>query len=195
MIEAIRQKHRRTWWAFVVRGVLALAVGILVLARPLDSLAALALVVAIWALVSGVTEIIYSFHVRSVFGSWWVLLLGGFISTAFGAAALYYYPALSLAFMAVWIGLWLITGGVLGVYSSIHMRRSGLPWGWTCAWGVLSVLASVIAFIDPPATLTAILMLLAAFAIVSGTALLIAAWRIRSIAKHIAAVVQPASGS
>jgi uncharacterized membrane protein HdeD (DUF308 family) len=195
MLDAIRRKHQRTWWTFIVRGVLALVVGVLMLTRPADSLAVLALLVAVWALVSGVSEIIHSFQLRTAFGSWWILLIAGVISAGFGAVALYDYPALSLAFLAVWAGLWLGVTGALGILSSMHFRRSGIPWGWTCAWGVVSVTASFAAFIDPPATLAAILALLAAFAIVSGTALLGAAWHIKSIGRHIAAVVHPADAS
>jgi len=192
LIDAIRQKHQRTWWSFIVRGVLALVVGILILARPVDSLAVLALLVALWALISGVAEVMHSFQVRTAFRSWWLLLIAGCISAGFGAAALYDYPALSLAFMAVWAGLWLGLTGAMGIISSLHLRRSGLPWGWSCAWGVLGVVASVIAFIDPPATLAAILLLLAAYALVSGTALLFAAWRIHMIGRHRAALALPA---
>jgi uncharacterized membrane protein HdeD (DUF308 family) len=188
VIETIREKHRRTWWTLIVRGILALTVGILILARPWDSLAVLAWVVAIWALVSGVAEIVQSFQLKAVFGSSWILLLAGLVGVVFGIAALYDYPALSLAFMDVWFSLWLITTGVLGIYSSLHLKRSGLPWGWTCTWGALGVLASSIAFISPPATLTVILALLAAFALVSGAALLVAAWRVRLIARHLAVV-------
>jgi uncharacterized membrane protein HdeD (DUF308 family) len=191
MLAAIREKHRRALWAFVVRGVLAIAVGILMLSRPLDSLAALALIVAIWALITGVTEIVHALHIRSASSSWWVLLLGGVISIGFGATALYYYPELSLAFMTAWVGLWLMMSGAFGIYSSIHMRRSGLPWVWSGVWGVVSVLGSLIAFANPPATLVAILGLLAVFAIFSGTTLLVAAWRIGSISRRIPAVVPP----
>ena len=69
MLEAIRKKHRRTLWTFSIRGGLAIIVAIFILARPLDSLAALALIVALWALASGLAEIVHALHIRSVFGS------------------------------------------------------------------------------------------------------------------------------
>jgi len=187
MIPSIEQKHRRLWWAFASRGALALLVGMFIVGLPSDSLAALALLVPVWALLSGVTEMIHAYHVRAAFSAWWVLLLGGAISTAFGAAALYDYPSLSLAFLVAWVALWLLVSGTWGIYSSLHLKRSGLAWGWTCAWGILCVLASVMALVSPRATLAVILAGLAAFAIVSGTALLFAAWRIRGTARRIAA--------
>src|ERR1700738_589189 len=106
MLEEIRKKHRRTLWTFSIRGGLAIIVAIFILARPLDSLAALALIVALWALASGLAEIVHALHIRSVFGSWWLWVLGGVISIAFGIAAVFDYPELSLAFVAAWLGLW-----------------------------------------------------------------------------------------
>jgi uncharacterized membrane protein HdeD (DUF308 family) len=191
LINALRRKHRRTWWALVVRGLLALAVGVFILARPRNSLAALALIVAVWALVSGMTEILHSLETRPLFRSWWILLISGLISMCFGVAAVYFYPVLSLAFMAFWVGFLLAGNGVVVVYASLQMKNAGISWLGICVWGVLSVLGSMIAFLNPSVTLAVILELLAVFSIVSGFALLIAAWRIRAFAKHLAAIVRP----
>jgi uncharacterized membrane protein HdeD (DUF308 family) len=188
-MDAIHQKHRRMWWALAVRGLLALAVGALILAFPRDSLGALALIVALWALVTGMTEIVHALETKSMFRTWWVLLLGGLISMGFGVTAIYYYPVLSLAFMTVWVALSLATSGAVVVYSSVQMRHAGISWFWTCTWGVLSLVVSVVALINPPATLGAILELLAIFLIVCGSVLLMAAWRIRAFTKHLAAAL------
>ncbi len=49
----LKSVYHRTWWALMLRGVLGLVVGIYILARPLDSVAAFALVIAFWALFAG----------------------------------------------------------------------------------------------------------------------------------------------
>jgi uncharacterized membrane protein HdeD (DUF308 family) len=109
MLELLRQKHRRTMWASLIRGLVAIAFGVLVLARPLDSMDALALVVAVWAFVSGFAEIIHALQIMPEFESWWVLLLSGVISVGFGTAAMYNFPELSLTFMVAWVCVWLIS--------------------------------------------------------------------------------------
>src|ERR1700722_13566618 len=191
LINALRRKHRRTWWALVARGLLALAVGVFILACPRNSLADLALIVAIWALLSGTTEIVHALETRFLFRSWWILLISGLISICFGVAAVYFYPALPLAFMAVWVGFLLAGNGVVVIYASLQMKNAGISWLGTCMWGVLSLLGSMIAFLNPSVTLAVILELLAVFSIVSGFALLIAAWCIRAFTKHLAAIVHP----
>ena len=190
--EALHQTFRRTWWALVIRGVLAIALGAFILARPLDSVAVFALVIAIWALVNGITEIVYGIELRSVFSSWWVLLLGGLVSAGFGVAAFYYYPGLSLSFAVAWASFWLLFSGIFGITVGVQQKKMGLPAGWTIAWGVVCIGGSIAALVSPPATLAAIMGLIAGFAIVSGIALLIGAFRVKSIADDVRqAVRQP----
>ena len=189
----IGRAAKSVWWALLIRGLLALSVGLLVLARPMDSVAAFALVIAFWALMQGIVTIAHAFELRSIAPHWWVLLLNGIISAAFGVAAFYYYPGLSLAFAVVWTSWWLFLGGAIGVWIAMVERRAGMPWGWTMAIGVLGIFAAVFAFASPPATIAALLGLISAFAIITGVFLLAAAIRLRSAADTVASTVNKAT--
>jgi len=180
------------WWSLVIRGFLALSVGILILARPMDSVAALALVIALYALMQGIVTIVHAFELRQIADHWWVLLLSGIISAGFGVAALYYYPGLSLAYAVVWTAWWLILGGVAGISIAVMERRAGLPWAWTMLWGVVGVVAAAVAFASPPATLAALLGLISAFSIVAGVLLLAGAFRLKGAADTVADTVNRA---
>ena len=182
----VEQTAHRAWWSLVVRGVLALAVGILILSRPMPSVAALALVIALWALMQGVITMVHAFDIRQIAPHWWLMLLNGALGTCFGLAALYYYPALSLAFIIIWTVWWLAVGGITWFSVALYERRLHMPWGWTMAWGIFSIVMAVVAFENPPATIAALISLLAAFSIAGGILLLIAASRVRSAAKEIA---------
>jgi uncharacterized membrane protein HdeD (DUF308 family) len=171
--DALHQAYNRTRWALLVRGLIALALGLFIFARPLESVAAFALVIAIWALVTGVGQIVDGVELRSVLPHWWLLLVSGLVSTAFGIAALYYYPGLSLTFAVIWTAYWLLVSGFFGIYIAMQERRMGTPWVWTLIFGALSALAGVYAIVVPPVTLTVIMGLIAGFAIVGGTVLLI----------------------
>jgi len=188
--DTLKQAYRRSWWALVIRGALALVLGILILARPSDSVAALALVVAIWALIGGITEIVHAIDIKPVFSSWWALFLSGLISAAFGVAALYYYPSLSLAFVITWVSFWFALTGIMAITVAMQQRKAGLPWGWVFTFGVVSLLASVAAWLSPPATLGAVIGLIAGFAIVSGVVLLIGAFKIKSMAHEVTQAVR-----
>ena len=183
--EDVHKAFQRGWWGLVIRGLLAIALGILILLRPLESVAAFALLIAIWAIFGGITEIVHSIDLRQVFASWWVMLLGGLVSVGFGVAALYYYPGLSLAFAVTWTSFWLMFSGIFGIAAAITEYRLGVSWGWTLVWGLVAIAAAVIALVSPPTTLAAIMGLIAGFALVSGTVLLIGAFRIRSVVGEI----------
>ena len=190
--DLIRSAYRRAWWGLVVRGLLALAVGVFILRRPLDSIASFALLIAIWALVTGIVQIVHAFDLRHVFQPWWILLLGGLVSAAFGVAALYYYPALSLAFAVIWAAWWLFLTGGLAIYAAMMERRLGVSWGWTLALGIVSIFGGVFAFMSPPATLAAIMGLIAGLAIVSGIMMLIGAFQLSSAKQEVSGAMRSA---
>jgi uncharacterized membrane protein HdeD (DUF308 family) len=177
----LKRVYRLTWWALMLRGLLGVAVGVFIFSRPLDSVAAFALVIAFWALFTGIVEIVHAIELASAMKHWWVLLLSGLVSAAFGIASLVYYPVLSLTFAVVLVAWWLMLGGFLGIYAALMQKRLGVQWGWTAAFGAASVVASASALLSPPATLAAIMSLIAAFAVVSGVVLIMGAWRLRTV--------------
>ena len=194
LTDTLKKAFQRTWWALVIRGALAVTVGVLIFVKPLDSVAVFALVIAIWALANGITEIVYAIDLRAVFTSWWMLLLGGLVSAGFGVAAFYYYPALSLAFAVAWVSFWLSFSGIFGIAVAVQQKKLDLPWGWTLTWGLICIAGGIAALVSPPATLVAIMGFMAGIAIISGITLLIAAFRLRSMASDIRNTVrQPAT--
>jgi len=179
--DALTRAHRRTWRAVVIRGLLAVGFGGFILAKPLDSLAAFALVIAIWALTCGATDIVHAFDIRPTFGLWWMLLLSGVVSVGFGVAAFRGYPGLSLPFAVRWLSFWLALTGTLGLAVAVEQERAGLPWGWSITLGVIGIGASILALASPPRTLAAITELMAGFGVVSGIALLTGALRLNRL--------------
>jgi uncharacterized membrane protein HdeD (DUF308 family) len=183
----IKSIYHRSKWALVLRGVLSIIVGIVVISRPLASVAALALIIAFWAVFDGVVNIVRAFQVRGIAPHWWVMLVGGVVSVLFGATALYYFPGLSLTFAVVWTAYWLTLSGVMALFATFQERGAGLSWGWTAAFGVLSVIAGVYAFMNPGATLLTLITLYAWFAIVAGIFQLVAAGRMQSLESAVRA--------
>ena len=182
----------RAWWGLVLRGLVSIALGIFILARPLESVAAFALVIAIWALFDGITNIVHAFDLKPLYNHWWLMLLGGIVSAGFGMAALFFYPVLSLAFAVVWAAWWLILTGAIAVYVASQQRAADLPWGWTMALGILSIVAGGFAFYYQGATLAAIMGLLSGFAIVGGVVMLIGAFKLKSAQQDVQRAVRAA---
>jgi uncharacterized membrane protein HdeD (DUF308 family) len=117
------------------------------------------------------------------------MLLSGLVSVAFGVAAVYYYPALSLTFAVLWASWWLLVTGGLAIYIAIQERSLGVPWGWTFVFGLSGIVTAVLAFMNPPATLGAIMGLIAGFAIVSGVVLLVGAYKLSTAKERVTAAL------
>ena len=185
--DQLRSAYQRAWWSLVLRGLLGIAVGVIILWRPLDSIAAFALVIAIWALISGIVQIVHAFDLRGLFSQWWAMLISGIVGVGFGVAALYYYPSLSLTFAVAWTIWWLLLTGGVAIYIAFQERRYGLPWGWTMTFGVVSVAAAVLAAMYPGVTLATIMGLVAGYSIVAGIVLLVGAYKLSAAKDTIAA--------
>jgi uncharacterized membrane protein HdeD (DUF308 family) len=191
--ELIQSAYRGTWWGLVLRGLLSLALGVVIIWRPADSVAGFALFIALWALFSGTVQVVHAFDLRQLFDRWWVLLAGGLVSVAFGVAALYYYPDLSLAFAVAWTAWWLLVTGALAAYAAMVERQIGVSWGWTLAFGLLSIVCGVLAIMNPPITLAALMGLIAGFAIVAGVVQLIGAYRLSAFKGEVSRLVGTAA--
>jgi uncharacterized membrane protein HdeD (DUF308 family) len=155
-----------------------------ILARPLASVAALALAIALWALVDGIGNIVHAFDLRGVASHWVAHLLAGIVSMGFGVAALYAYPELSLAFAVLWVAFWLLSIGVIAGCAAVLQHRAGSSWGWTMLIVVPSIGAGVLALAYPGVTLTSLLALLGAYGIVGGIGMLVAAALMGSVQRR-----------
>jgi len=185
----LKAAYNQSKWGIALRGLFGIIVGIIILTRPIASVAALALVVALWAMIEGIVAIMYAFDLRSIVQHWWVLLLTGVVSVLFGVAALYYYPGLSLSFIVLWAAWWLLTAGAIAAFVAIQERKLGISWSWTMAFGVLAIVAGVLAIMYPGVTLAWLLSLLAAFGIVGGAMRLVIAFRMQSLQGDVKRVV------
>jgi uncharacterized membrane protein HdeD (DUF308 family) len=193
--DALHHAYNRARWGLLVRGLIALALGIFIIARPLESVAAFALVIAIWALVTGIGQVVDAIELRAVLPHWWLMLVGGLVSIAFGVAALYYYPTLSLTFAVVWAAYWLVVSGFFGIYVAMLERRMHMSWVWTLLFGVLGVLAGIYAIAAAPLTLVAIMTLMAAFAIAGGIVLLVGFFKVSTLGARLTGATEATARS
>ena len=183
--DEIQKVYNQSKWALVLRGLLSLLVGIAIIMRPMPSVAALALVIALWALFDGSVNIVRAFQVRPIAQHWWVLLLTGLVGVAFGIAALYYFPGLSLTFAVALIAYWLILTGLIAFYLGFEERRVGLSWGWTIVFGAVMLAGGVVALIYPMATLATLLGFIAGISIISSLVLFMAAGKMQAFQSDV----------
>ena len=103
-----------------VMGLLGIVAGIAVIRRPGETLLAVLIVVGIWFVVHGVVDLVRAATTTEGRG---ILLLAAIADMIFGILILA-LPKLSLATLAVLIGLGFLVRGVVSVVQGIGLRRA-----------------------------------------------------------------------
>jgi uncharacterized membrane protein HdeD (DUF308 family) len=178
---------RHHWWLFLLRGVAAIAFGVLTLFWPGATLTVLMAFIAAYALVDGIVALMYAFQLRPMFDRWWVLLVQGLISGAFGVLA-FFNPGLSLAYIIVSVSLWMLFASIAQFMLARAQQAMGASSGWSVLGAILSLGLAVAAVVYPGLTIATVLALIAWFALVVGAVQLVVAFRVRGFAKAMAPV-------
>lgn len=178
---------RQHWWLFLLRGVAAVAFGVLTLLWPGATLVVLMAFIAAYALVDGIVALVYAFRLRPLFDRWWMLLIQGVISAAFGVLAIL-HPDLSIAYIVVSVALWMLVAGLVQFLLARVQKSMGGSGRWGMVGGVLSLALAVAAVAYPRVTVAAVVLLIAWFALAMGIVQLVVAFRVRSIVRGAATV-------
>lgn len=136
----------QNWWAFVLRGVLALVLALLAFLMPGESLLALTLVFGAFAFADGVFGLIAAIrNIRK--GDRWVwLMFSGILGIATGAVVVVspFLAALVLAtFLWVSIAFWSVSSGVTEILAAIRLRKEIKGEIWLILSGIISVALGV----------------------------------------------------
>lgn len=109
--------------------------------------------------------------------NWWLLALRGAFAILF-AVLTFVWPAATVLTLVIFFAAYMLVDGVLGIAAAIRAAGRDERWGWLLFEGILSVLVGVVAFVMPGSAVLAFLTILAAWAIVSGGMMIVAAFRL-----------------
>ena len=109
---------------------------------------------------------------------WKWIALRGVAAVIFGVLAIA-WPAIALAVLVLVWGAYAFVDGVFTLLAAARMRESGRPIWPLVLVGLLGVVAGLVAFFWPALTALGLLMLIAAWALVTGVLQIIAAIRLR----------------
>ena len=157
-----------------VRGLLAVAFGVLLLAWPAITVLALAFVFAAYVLADGIGMIVSGLGARG--GRRWSYVLAGVVGVIAALAAAF-WPGVTVLVLVLWAGAWAVVTGVLEVAAAVRREGSG-RWLMVLA-GVLSIVAGLCIFIWPEIGALALATVLGIYALAAGLSLLWAAWQVR----------------
>lgn len=112
----------RTWWGMILLGLLGVIAGAVTFVWPGLTAAVLLVIIALWAIVRGVLEIIGAITLRKIIQGEWLLILSGVLSIGFGVLLLLQPAAGALAVMWL-IGIYMIAFGITTIALSLRLRR------------------------------------------------------------------------
>ena len=110
--------------------------------------------------------------------NWWVLLLRGLAAIVFGVLA-FAWPGITIVSLIILYGAYALVDGLFALFAAIGGSTGAAPRWWMAVVGIAGVVAGLIAFAWPGITALTILMLIGAWAIVSGIFEIIGAVRLR----------------
>lgn len=96
------------WWVLLLEGLLGLAAGVIAFVSPGSTALVLLAVIAAWAILTGILEIVAAIRLRQEIENEWLLGLSGAASIIFGLL------------LAIWLGAGLLTiTWIIGAYAIV----------------------------------------------------------------------------
>ena len=109
--------------------------------------------------------------------NWWVVLLRGVLGLIIGFIA-FFFPGPTLLSLVTLFALYLIIDGIFAIISAVRAARHQQDWGFLTFEGIVGILAGIIALALPGLTVLVFVGLLAAWAFITGTLELRAAYNL-----------------
>ena len=168
----------RNWWAFALRGIAAIALGVLAFVAPEQTLTVLIAVFAAYAIFDGVLAIMAGLGTAAQH-RWW-LIVGGVAGIAVGLLTIASPGTTALALVLL-IGAWAIVTGVAELIAA-YTLRDVLTREWLLALsGLVSVAFGIYLLVSPGTGVLAVLFVIGYYAIFSGILYLAMGLRLRSL--------------
>jgi uncharacterized membrane protein HdeD (DUF308 family) len=175
---------RGNWIMLLLRGLAAIAFGIVVWLMPGISLTALVMLFGAYSLTDGILGVWVAIAGRKEHDDWWVLLLGGLLGIMVGVFT-FLAPGLTAIALLFYIAIWAIATGVLEIVAAIRLRKE-IQGEWLLILGGLaSVVFGVLLMAHPATGALAVLWMIAFYAIVFGVLLLILSFKARRFEKTV----------
>lgn len=131
------------WWLLLLVGMLSIVAGVIILFKPSESIATLAVIAGIFLLLDGILELVDSI-LRDTPNRGLVALLG--VLSAIVGVLLIRHPGGGVTLVALLIGIWLIAVGVIrfAVAFGEYEHRA-----WHALVGIVELVAGIVIVADP----------------------------------------------
>ena len=164
------------WWVALVRGLAAVAFGVITLISPKLSVFALVFMFGGYALIDGLFNLVMALRHRG--RRWGTLLLEGLVGIAAGVLA-FGWPGITALALVLMIAAWSFVRGIAEIVAAVRLRKQ-IRHEWLLGLsGALSVAFGVLLGLFPKAGAFALAIWIGAYALVFGGLLIALAFKLR----------------
>jgi uncharacterized membrane protein HdeD (DUF308 family) len=172
------------WKSALLSGLLAVILGIIVLAWPGISILVAAIVFGAYLLVTGISQVVMAFSLHVSAGGRILLFISGAAALILAVLAFRHFgEGYAVLLLAIWIGVGFIFRGVATTVAAISDPT--LPGrAWNIFLGVISLIAGVVVMAYPFESIVTLAIVVGVWLIVLGVFEVVSAFGIRKAAKE-----------
>ncbi|MGJ8606040.1 MAG: HdeD family acid-resistance protein [Marivita sp.] len=175
---------QRSWWIFLLRGLAAIAFGVMAFGWPALTLSVLVVIFGVYVLVDGVFGLVDAVRYRDRLGRVWPLVLDAVLGIAIGLLTLF-WPGITVLVLLMFIAAWAVVGGLLRVILAFQIRHE-ITGEWVLiASGLLSILFGGLLIALPKAGLITIAWIIGIYAVALGLLFVFLAVHLRKLGRMI----------
>jgi uncharacterized membrane protein HdeD (DUF308 family) len=176
---------RSIWTTAILSGLLAMGLGIVILAWPQPSVVAAAALFGVYLVVSGIVLVILAFSLPTSAGSRFLNFISGVASVALGILAFRHFgEGYAVLLLAIWVAIGFIIRGVFVTASAISVP--GFPGrGWAIFFGFITIIAGFVMLAYPFDSIETLALVVGAWLTILGATEVISGWGMRSDVKKV----------
>ena len=124
VIHALQNRAQPRWWVSLLEGLIGILAGIGAFLYPEITSLILLYIVAFWAAMTGLMEIIYAIEMRKHIKNELWLILSGVVSILFGAL-LIFFPGAGILSLLTLVGAYAFAFGIIMIVFAFRLRSLG----------------------------------------------------------------------
>ena len=174
----------RIWWLLLFGGVISLVVGIIVISWPDKTVIVVAVLFAIYLIISGIFEIVRSFASGLTGGTRALLLITGVLSVILGIFAIRSAADNAVNLLGIFVGIAVLFRGFASLFMGFDSKEGR---GWNIFFGIIMLVGGVVILVQPALALTTLAWVVGIWLVLIGIYEIIASFVVRSRTKDLVA--------
>lgn len=171
----------RAWWVALLLGLVTIAVGVLALAYPKETLGTIAIIFGVYLLIAAAISLVLAFGDSE--RSRGALLLGAAVAAIAGLLVIR-HPGGTVQLVALAFGIYLVVMGILRLFAAAYAVGGR---GWLILWGLIDAAAGILIVAWPQFGVATLAVVLGIVLLVRGVVVCMLAFALRSAAHELSA--------